>query len=445
MIGADRFPAMRSWIQRIGLALVTALIAAAFSPASPAQAATCDFVASPSGSDAAAGSEAAPLQTASELVSRLAPGQAGCLRAGSYVLTSSLRLTEPGTTLRSYPGERATVSGRVRIEATAVGATLEGLMLDGRNPEGLSPLIHASGAVVRDNEITNFHTHICIAVDRYPGAETPTGVVIENNRIHDCGRLPATNYDHGVYVSRAIGTVIRGNWIYDNADRGVQLYSQAQESVVTGNVIDGNGQGVLFGGEQTNPSSNNVVENNVISNSVLRDNVESTWGGQPGTGNVVRNNCIGGGGYDEGDGGILAAAQPGFVSVANSIGTPKFVDRANGNLTLVPGSPCGGVAKVGEPASETEAGRIDLRARRGKVALDESIALYGHAPAGEVIALKVERKGSWKTVKTVTPSANGSFAAKLRARHAGQMRLKATAAAVRGSKAIKVKVAPGTE
>ena len=45
-------------------------------------------------------------------------------------------------------------------------------------------------------------------------------MVIERNRIHDCGELPATNHQHGIYVAHAIGTVIRDNWIYDNADRG---------------------------------------------------------------------------------------------------------------------------------------------------------------------------------------------------------------------------------
>ena len=51
--------------------------------------------------------------------------------------------------------------------------------------------------------------------------------MIEHNRIHDCGELPATNFDHGVYVAEARDTVIRDNWIYSNADRGVQLYPDA--------------------------------------------------------------------------------------------------------------------------------------------------------------------------------------------------------------------------
>ena len=77
--------------------------------------------------------------------------------------------------------------------------------------------------------------------------------MIEHNRIHDCGVLPATNLDHGIYVAEADHTVIRRNLIYDNADRGVQLYPDADGTVVTGNVIDGNGEGVIFGGDSHGP------------------------------------------------------------------------------------------------------------------------------------------------------------------------------------------------
>ena len=75
-------------------------------------------------------------------------------------------------------------------------------------------------------------------------------MVIEGNRIHDCGELPAANHDHGIYVGNAAGRSIRDNWIYDNADRGIQLYPDADRTAITGNVIDGNGQGVIFGGER---------------------------------------------------------------------------------------------------------------------------------------------------------------------------------------------------
>ena len=74
-------------------------------------------------------------------------------------------------------------------------------------------------------------------------------MVIRRNRIHDCGELPSTNKNHGIYVSEAKRTMIRDNWIYDNADRGIQLYHDADRSRVIGNVIYHNGDGIVINGE----------------------------------------------------------------------------------------------------------------------------------------------------------------------------------------------------
>ena len=95
--------------------------------------------------------------------------------------------------------------------------------------------------------MTNGHTAICFALGN-PRFGVARDVTIQRNRIHDCGRLPATNLDQGVYVAVARGTRIVGNWIYENADQGVQLYPDARGTYVAGNVIDGNGEGIIFGG-----------------------------------------------------------------------------------------------------------------------------------------------------------------------------------------------------
>ncbi len=117
-------------------------------------------------------------------------------------------------------------------------------------------------------------------------------MVIERNRIHDCGRLPATNKDHGIYVVDARNTVIRDNWIYDNADRGIQLYPDAQRTRIVGNVIDGNGEGIIFGGTGGVTSNHNLVKGNVITNSKLRWNVSSGPTGPTARGNLVLQNCL---------------------------------------------------------------------------------------------------------------------------------------------------------
>ena len=145
------------------------------------------------------------------------------------------------------------------------GSTIEGMQLDGAGgASDIGPRIYADGVVLRDNEITNEHTSICVHITAYYSNPPPQGVVIERNRIHDCGALPSTNKDHGIYVANARDTVIRDNWIYDNVDRGIQLYPDAQHTRVIGNVIDGNGEGVVFSGEGAVTSNHNLVEGNVI-------------------------------------------------------------------------------------------------------------------------------------------------------------------------------------
>ena len=305
---------------------------ALFVPFASAQSDNCDYVVSPDGSDQAQGTLAAPLATVDELLDRLGPAEAGCLRSGTYV-ADQFKVSTPGVKLTSYPGERATLRGRLRLNAGADGAVVENLLLDGRNPDDLvGPLIYADRVVLRGNEITNDNTAVCVHIVDYPGESAPRGVLIENNEIHHCGELPATNHQHGIYVAKASETVIRGNLIYANADRGIQFYPDADDSLVTGNVIDGNGQGVIFGGGSSSSSDRNVVEGNVISNSKIRYNVESHWQGPTGSGNVARRNCVWStsskySGSPEGSG--IKPSMSGASASDNVIAEPVAGGRAN--------------------------------------------------------------------------------------------------------------------
>jgi nitrous oxidase accessory protein NosD len=114
---------------------------------------------------------------------------------------------------------------------------------------------------------------------------TPRHLIRVSGRGH-LGHLSAvTHHEHGIYLVEARGTVIRDNWIYDNADRGVQLYPDADGSRITGNVIDDNGQGIVFSGTGSSVSSNTVVRGNIVSNSNLRWNAYSGTEGPRATGN----------------------------------------------------------------------------------------------------------------------------------------------------------------
>jgi hypothetical protein len=108
---------------------------------------------------------------------------------------------------------------------------------------------------------------------------------------------------------------------------------------VAGNVIDGNGEGIIFGGLPRVAARDNLVRGNVISNSRIRNNVEWHFEGTVGTGNVVRRNCIGGGAGDDGDGdGGVMQPVVGFTLVDNLLAQPAF--RAPGDYRLKPGSAC---------------------------------------------------------------------------------------------------------
>jgi hypothetical protein len=301
---------------------------------------TCDRFAAPRGSDGNRGTLRRPFRTPRRLVASLRPGQTGCLREGTY--RGQLPINNAGTpgrpiVLQPRPGESARVIGPVMVTGRAARVIVRRLYLDGRNrDESPSPIVNGRHIKFVDNDVTNSHTSICFALGNYRFG-IARNVTIQRNRVHDCGTLPATNLEQGVYVAIARDTDVIGNWIYANADQGVQLYPDARRTRVVGNVIDSNGEGIIFGGSGRLAASDNLVEGNVISNSKLRDNVESNFDGPIGTGNVLRANCIGGGVRDAGLGGIIDPAI-GFRLVGNLVAAPTF--RGPSDYRLAAGSPC---------------------------------------------------------------------------------------------------------
>ena len=313
----------------LALGLLTLTLTLAISASGYGATPACDLYASPTGSDSAAGSLSAPLRTVQRLADSLSGGQVGCLRAGADRGLGragdpyrELKITRAGITLTSAPGEQARIDARLWVARGADGVTVSGLHLDGTNTRDLpSPTVNADGAVFRHNDVTNGHTGICFVVGSSVWGRAE-GTLIEENRIHGCGETPATNQEHGIYLSAADDTVIRGNWIYDNTDRGIQMYPDAQRTVITGNVIYGNGEGMIFSGNDEVASSGARVTNNVIAGSQIRRNVESYYvdGAPRGSDNLVRSNCIHGapGSYYGGpDGSGVQSPQVGFTAVDN--------------------------------------------------------------------------------------------------------------------------------
>jgi hypothetical protein len=269
------------------------------------------------------------------LVNGLAPGETGCLRGGIY-RTNELTLSTPGIRLSSFPGERATLAGRIRVTAGRV--TVERLTLDGRNARDLpSPTINADDVVFRRDDVSSSGSSICFILGSLKEVHHP---VIKRNRIHDCGR-PGGIPDHGIYMQDVTGARVIRNTIYDNAERGIKIGPDSQGALIRGNVIDQNPIGLNFSGDESHASSGNVVTRNVISNSTGFWNVQSFWPGPVGTRNLVSHNCVHPANpdshYDE-NGGI--SHDPGFSAVGNVIAAPLFVNRGAKNFRLRRNSPC---------------------------------------------------------------------------------------------------------
>ncbi|CAN5646492.1 hypothetical protein BH10ACT11_BH10ACT11_16140 [soil metagenome] len=246
--------------------------------------------------------------------------------------------------------------------------------------------------------------------------------------------MPAKNFDHGIYVEEADDTLIKDNWIYDNADRGIQLYPDAAGTKITGNVIDSNGEGIIFSGTSDSASRDTLVTHNVITNSRIRDNVESSYGeGDPiGTSNVVRNNCIGGGAYDEGDGGILSPAI-GFTAKKNLTVAPDFVDQAAGNYKIASDDPCARIVAGATTPS------VSIKSPRRHISAHQRVRLVGKAKGVSSVRILTRGSRGWHSVAK-QHAGNGHFIVKVKPRRAGTLRFKAVAHGAAASKVVKVRV-----
>jgi parallel beta-helix repeat protein len=429
----------------------------------------CTRVASPAGSDSAAGTEAAPFRSAQKLASSVGAGETGCLRAGSYPGGATFRAAgraDAPVRFRNYPGERATVEGRVYVAKTAPHVVVEGLYLNSKAAGGPSPTVNASHVTFRHNDVTNDHTGICFLLGDSNGVYGRADhAVIEENRVHNCGKLPATNLDHGIYVESTTGARIEGNWLFNNADYGVHLYPDAQQTVVKGNMIDGNGMGVTISGDEGMASNDNVVEGNVITNPKLRYNVESWWpnGNPVPRGNVVRRNCLKAGGRDDDNNGGIELS-PAFVATGNpEVADPAYADRGAKDLRLRKDSLCRGVfagnpeavpgpdgistaLPTGGPGS---APVITLVARRTEVPQGRPVPLRGQVKRarvkrGRVVRLYARIKGRRKLVGRARLTAAGRFAAaprlrKLRIR-GKVVRLQAVVQGIGRSRTVRVRI-----
>ena len=442
--------------RRTALAVALLATAAVVGMPSIAPAASgCSRVASTGGNDKSPGTEAAPFRTFKQLVSSLKPGQYGCLRGGTYDEDPTIRVSGTASApirITSYPGEWATLYGRLSVEDNVQYVVVQHMTLDGAGApdDGSSklpsPTVHGDNVAFISNEVTNRHTAICFAVGNESYGQA-YNVTIRGNRIHDCGVLPPTNHQHGIYLHSPCCEQVTDNWVHDNADTGLNLFPNADENYIARNVVYGNGDNLSFAGRSDNgtceSSDRNLVENNVFSHPRVRKNITS-WSscGIDGIGNVLRRNCI----YPatfEGDG---------FALQNNLYVDPQYVDPGNADFRLRAGSPCAplldnpdlpgtgplpvpGIHPVAPPIGQLfgvgqgqlPGGRqiggvsaaVTLRALRRSVRPGGRVVLTGRvAGAGsrKRVRIQVRKKKRWARVRAVRPKLDGTFRTALRLR-----------------------------
>ncbi len=321
----------------------------------------CARFAAPSGSDRTGnGSLGRPYHTVTRLDRSLLPGQTGCLRAGRYGSPSShTDFSRPYVTIRSAPGEVATIAGAPWVSGQ--GTTLSHLRFDVDNVDHiLAAGEHCqsegetTGAFSLDIEASNVTLEYSdvyqtdVPFDKrgvgigVGWSNTVSGVVIRYNRVHDFGHC--RDEDHGMYLDQVDGAQIYDNWIYNIPHgAGVQLWSHARNVHIYLNVIDSAAAGFALGGYAS--TSGNVIDHNVVSNSVGAAEagypkgvaIWTYWLSAVGRGNrfigndlfrTTRGGVVGGGG------GLLASE--------NLKANPRFRDAVANNYRVAATSPVAG-------------------------------------------------------------------------------------------------------
>jgi parallel beta-helix repeat protein len=269
------------------------------------------------------------------VLSGLSPGQVACLTSGSYAGNFAIRVS--GVTLTAAAGASPVVNGYIEVTDSANDVTVSSTTVNGASSPQNTLQIWGDRFHLLNSNINGGHsstTQDCIFLG-HPSYGLAYNALIDHNRIHDCG---VSGHGHGLYLKASRNATITNNYIYDNESFGLQFYDDADGTIFEHNVIDGahTNAGLIFAGETTTTSDNNVVRFNIITSNTTYG-ITSWWGGPIGQGNVASNNCLWSNasgpfgdrtGWSDGGGDVFA--------------DPLYVNRAANDFRLRAGSPCAG-------------------------------------------------------------------------------------------------------
>ena len=361
-----RAPAIRSVVLTFAL-IVAALVTV------DAQANT--YYVAATGSNAAAGTIAAPWQTLSYAVAQLNAGDTLYIRAGTYtgvanIIDSALSTVRAGTswanpiTIAGYAGEAVVLQPpdqhfgiALRTDGHEAYLIFQDFTIDMINDSngawGGDGVYLSSGA--NHNrflrlEVKNAMVNgIGFAV---AAANSPFNEIV-NCSIHDNGRLAGVNQGYGIYAATS-DNLYDGNQVYNNGGYGIVIYND--RNTIRNNNIHGNGThggtnyGIDIGAEIASSSASNLVYNNLIygnnggisvytnsSNTMVYNNtIYNNARGidiQYATGAIIENDIV----YGNASA-ITNYAGPATID-HNLMTDPAFVNAAAGDFHLQPTSP----------------------------------------------------------------------------------------------------------
>ncbi|KAF8608672.1 putative pectate lyase [Ceratobasidium sp. AG-I] len=316
---------------------------------------------SPSGSDSAAGTLAAPFLTIQKAVNTAVAGDTIYLRAGTYALTTNIQITKAGTasapyTLTNYQSEKVIIDGEALPYTPAE--------LNGSIPEASRGTIHISsgGAYWRfigleiihgpygvySRDASNNYFERLITRDNYETGMQIQGAASNNivvNLDSYGNRDPRKNGESadgiGIKEGSGTGNVIRGSRFWNNVDDGLDFWEFLSPVTVEncyswGNGFNrwgfsdfaGDGNGFKLGGGAKDTKVAHSVKNSIAWNNAAGGFVDNT---QPGNMVITRNtawNNIGGTGLDFQD---STPTITGNIAVLNKVNYLLSTATSSGN------------------------------------------------------------------------------------------------------------------
>jgi MYXO-CTERM domain-containing protein len=282
---------------RFGLALAVGVVSIVVAPA---LARAAEWYVSPSGSDSAAGTMAAPFATLSKANSAAAAGDTIWVRGGTYHLTTQLVLSKSGTSdtnrtkFWAYTGETPVldasmyVTSNAAVDVPVVLVTgnwmhLRGLEIGnakvGASGDHSYSLLRTKNASNNTFELLNIHNGFG------PGLFVDTGMggnLILNCDSHDNYDVNGSQGDgqngdgFGVhYQKTGPSTIIRGCRAWNNSDDGYDFISQEVPITIEGCFATGMGRGSAGNGNGFKIGSSLTGIRHIVQNNVAWKNKDS--------------------------------------------------------------------------------------------------------------------------------------------------------------------------